>query len=110
MEEVPMPKALATATAAATVAALVVSLASAQATEKESPFACNRNALSPAERKRHFDELGPALRKLATGVRELPDGYDIQFKNEAPTYKLAAEWAYQESLCCPFFDIAVRVD
>jgi len=95
--------------ALATAAGLIVSFASA-AQAKDTPFACNRNALSPAERKRHFEELGPALRKLAVGVHELPDGYALQFRNEASTYKLLAEWAYQEALCCPFFDIAVRID
>jgi hypothetical protein len=27
---------------------------------KESPLACDREALTPQQRKRHFDELGPA--------------------------------------------------
>lgn len=77
---------------------------------RESPFACDRNALSPAERKRHFDELDPALHKLATGIHELSDGYEFQFRNDASTYNLVTEWAYQEKACCPFFDIAVRLD
>jgi hypothetical protein len=67
-------------------------------------------ALTPAERRRHFDELGPALRKVAVAVRELPDGYDFQFPNDLATYKLLTEWAYQEKACCPFFDVAVRLD
>ena len=95
------------------VAALIVSAALAQAApkeEKESPFACDVKALSPAERKRHFEEVGPALRKLAAGVRELSDGYELQFPSDASTYKLLTEWAYQEKACCPFFDIAVRLD
>lgn len=92
------------------VAALILSATLAQAAPKESPFACDRNALTPAERKRHFEELGPALRKLATGAHELSDGYEIQFRSEASTYKLVTEWAYQEKACCPFFDVAVRLD
>src|SRR5215470_8083206 len=101
-----------------TVAALMLTATLAQAapnegskpTQKESPFACDKNALSPAERKRHFDELGPALHKLATGIHELSDGYEFQFRNDATTYKLLTEWVYQETACCPFFDIAVRLD
>ena len=92
------------------VAALLLSAGLAGAAPKESPFACDRNALTPAERKRHFDELGPALHKLATGIHELTDGYELQFKNEVSTYKLVTEWAYQERLCCPFFDVTVRLD
>jgi hypothetical protein len=103
MEEDTMKK------AAFAVAAICLSASLAEAA-KESPFACNRDALSPAERKRHFDELGPALYKLGIGVHELPDGYDFQFPNDASTYKLLTEWVYQETLCCPFFDIAVRLD
>src|ERR1043166_1774892 len=49
-----------------------------QKAKTETPFACVPEALSPAERKRHFDELGPMLRKLSTGIRELKDGYAIE--------------------------------
>ena len=76
----------------------------------ESPFACNLTALSPAERKRHFDELGPALFALKTGVRELPNGYAIQLPGDARTIQLAAEWAAGERACCPFFDIDLRLE
>ena len=37
---------------------------------QESPFACDRLGLSPEARKRHFDELGPALRSLRKSVQE----------------------------------------
>ena len=77
---------------------------------KDSPFACDRMALSPAERKRHFEELGPLLLARKTGVRELSDGYELQFPADASTYQLLAEWTFQERRCCPFFDLAVRLD
>ena len=76
----------------------------------ESPFACNVSALTSAERHRHFDELGPALRALRTGVRELPNGYEFAFRGDPKTVAMLAEWAVQERLCCPFFDIEVRLD
>jgi len=79
-------------------------------TKRESPFACDTSALTPEQRKRHFDELGPALRALRQGVRELPDGYEFQFPADEKTYGMLTEWAHQESLCCPFFDINVRLD
>jgi len=44
----------------------------------ESPFACDRLALDPEARRRHFVELGPALRGLKEGVRELSDRYEFQ--------------------------------
>ncbi|HYS55246.1 MAG TPA: hypothetical protein VER58_15925 [Thermoanaerobaculia bacterium] len=77
---------------------------------KQSPFACNLYAFSPEVRKRHFDELGPALRAVRLGVRELPNGYELKFPSDAKTVAMIMEWAAQERLCCPFFDIEVRLD
>jgi hypothetical protein len=79
-------------------------------TEHVSPFACNAVALSPTARKRHFEELEPALLKLTKSMRELPDGYEFEFPADNSTYQLLTEWAFQERLCCPFFDIELRFD
>ena len=78
--------------------------------EKQSPLACNVNALTPQVRKRHFDELGPKLRSLKTGVRELSNGYEFSFPADSKTFALLAEWVDQERLCCPFFDIDLRIE
>jgi hypothetical protein len=74
-----------------------------------SPFACNRLALDPVARKRHFDELGPALRDQIRGVHELTDGYEFEFSADPATVQQVAEWAAGERLCCPFFDIAMEM-
>src|SRR6266481_4029257 len=79
-------------------------------TEHVSPFACNAFALSPELRKRHFEELGPALLKLKKSTRQLPDGYEFELPADSKTYQLLTEWAFQERLCCPFFDIDLRLD
>jgi hypothetical protein len=79
-------------------------------TEHVSPFACNALALSPEARKRHFEELQPALLKLKKSTRELADGYEFEFPADSKTYQLLTEWAFQERLCCPFFDIDLRFD
>ena len=76
----------------------------------ESPFACNRLAMTVAERKRHFEEVGPTLRRLRTGVHELPNGYAFDFPSDTKTFALVSEWAEQERRCCPFFDIDIRID
>ena len=81
-----------------------------QSVKHESPFACNAFALSPEVRKRHFEELGPALLKLKKSIRELPDGYEFELPADNKTYQLLTEWAFQERLCCPFFDIDLRFD
>jgi len=95
-------------------ATVLLPRASAQQNEKsakpkqESPLACDRLALTPAQRKRHFDELGPMLRSLKTSVREVPDGFEFQFPSDMKTYQLVAEWAAGERVCCPFFEIDLR--
>jgi hypothetical protein len=81
-----------------------------QSAKHESPFACNAFALSPELRKRHFEELGPALLKLKKSIRELPDGYEFELPADNTTYQLLTEWAFQERLCCPFLDIELRFD
>jgi hypothetical protein len=81
-----------------------------QSAKHESPFACNALALSPEIRKRHFEEVGPTLLKLKKSIRELPDGYELELPADNKTYQLLTEWAFQERLCCPFFDIDLRFD
>src|SRR5271155_1371060 len=76
--------------------------------ETISPFACDRSALTPEQRKRHFDELGPQLRAISKTARELPTGYEFEFPADPATIQLVAEWAAGEHLCCPFFDIDLR--
>ena len=83
---------------------------SSSQTERVSPLACNAFALSPEVRKRHFEELGPALLKLTKSTRELPDGYEWEFPADNKTYQLLTEWTFQERLCCPFFDIDLRFE
>jgi hypothetical protein len=81
-----------------------------QLAKGESPFACNPSALAPAERKQHFDVEIPKLRALRLGVRELPDGYEFAFPSDPATYQLLSRWMYKEPLCCPFFDLSLRID
>ena len=78
--------------------------------KKESPFACDTLALTPEIRKRHFEVLGPKLVSLRTAVRELPNGYEFEFPNNLETYQILSEWAFQESQCCPFFDLNIRLE
>jgi hypothetical protein len=80
------------------------------AAKRESPLACDRMALSDGERTRHFDELGPALRKIKKSVRELPDGYEFEFPADRASLALLEEWVAGERVCCPFFDINLRLE
>jgi len=85
-------------------------LSASSKSTRVSPFACDRVALDPAARKRHFDELGPILRRSIKGVQELPDGYQFQFPSDPKTILAIAEWAAGERLCCPFFDIQLHLE
>jgi hypothetical protein len=89
---------------------LMVPSGGAQTPKKESAFACDRLALTPEARKRHFDELSPALRDVAKRSRELPDGFEFEFPSDAATFRLLSEWVANERLCCPFFDIDLRFE
>ena len=76
----------------------------------DSPFACNRSGLTAQARKRHFDELSPALRARKKSIRELRDGFEFEFSSDTATFQLVSEWVVGERLCCPFFDIDVHVE
>jgi len=76
----------------------------------ESPFACNLEAFTPEQRRRHFEELGPWLRDHKRGVRQLKNGYAFQFAADAATFDRVTEWAIQERACCPFFDIELKLE
>jgi len=76
----------------------------------DSPFACNRAALTAQARRRHFDELSPALRARKKSVRELRDGFEFEFPPDTATFQLVSEWVAGERLCCPFFDIDLNVE
>ena len=89
---------------------LWLAIAALAAPAAESPFACNRAALTPQARQRHFDVLGPALRARKKRIRELRDSFEFEFPPDAATFQLVSEWVVGERLCCPFFDIDVHVE
>ncbi|HYL99667.1 MAG TPA: hypothetical protein VEZ90_11990 [Blastocatellia bacterium] len=76
----------------------------------ESRFACDAMALTPELRRRHFEELSPALRSVNKSIRELTNGYEFEFPADQKTFQMLTEWVIQERECCPFFDIDVRLD
>jgi len=89
---------------------LLLLVAAAAVLPAESPFACNRAALSAQARQRHFDELSPALRARKKSIRELRDGFEFEFPSDTATFQLVSEWVAGERLCCPFFDIDVHAE
>ena len=76
---------------------------------KESPFFCNRTALTPEQRQRQ-QELGKTLSSALLGVQELVDGYEFEFARGPGNYQALAEFTPMEVACCPFFDVSIRLD
>ncbi|MBZ5535578.1 MAG: hypothetical protein LAO31_06450 [Acidobacteriia bacterium] len=78
-------------------------------TKEETPFFCDRTALTPEQRKRQ-GELSKILRSTVLGVQELSDGYEFEFSPEASNYQALTEFTLLERACCPFFDISIRLE
>ena len=83
--------------------------ASVNYAKRESPFYCDRLAIKPEQRARK-EELGKILRLSKSGIRELADGYEFEFPVDPSTFQAVAEWAAMERLCCPFFEINLRLE
>jgi hypothetical protein len=78
-------------------------------TKAETPFYCDRTALTPEQRKRQ-QELSKILRASVLGIRELPDGFEFEFPPDPASYQALTEFTPLERACCPFFDISIRLE
>jgi hypothetical protein len=79
------------------------------AKKQESPFFCNRTALT-AEQRQHQQGLGKTLRSALLGVQELADGYEFEFARDHANYQALVEFTPMELACCPFFDVSIRLE
>lgn len=79
------------------------------AIKSESPFFCNRTALTADQRLRQ-KELGKSLHAALLGVQELSDGYEFEFPPDRANYDALAEFTPFEHACCPFFDVSIRLE
>ena len=75
----------------------------------ETPFFCDRTALTPEQRKRQ-QELSKILRGSVLGIQELPDGFEFEFSPDPANYQALAEFTPLERACCPCFDVSIRLD
>jgi len=83
--------------------------ASSASPKGETPFYCDRTALTPEQRKRQ-QELGKILRSSVLGVQELADGFEFEFPYDPANYQALTEFTPFERACCPFFDISIRLE
>jgi hypothetical protein len=70
----------------------------------ESPFACNINGFSMAERAEHR-ALASRLAQSVIVADELPDGYAFTLDTSRISTIDIVAWLALERRCCPFFDI-----
>lgn len=77
--------------------------------QKETPFFCDRTALTAEQRKRQ-QELGKILQSSVLGIQELPDGFEFEFSPDPSNYQSLAELTPLERACCPFFDVSIRLE
>ena len=73
------------------------------------PLACDLSALTDAQRERHL-QVAHEVFALKQSVRELPDGFALQYADEPAIYLLIAEFISLEHRCCPFFHLALEVE
>ena len=78
-------------------------------TKPETPFFCDRTALTPEQRKRQ-QELSKILRASVLGIQELPDGFEFEFPSDPSNYQALTEFTPLERACCPFFDVSIRLE
>jgi len=78
-------------------------------TKPETPFFCDRTALTSEQRKRQ-QELGKILGSSVLGIQELPDGFEFEFPSTPANYQALTEFTPLERACCPFFDISIRLE
>lgn len=78
-------------------------------TEKESPFACDMNAIRPDQRDAHLATIEKLFRTVES-VREVANGYSFQLPNQSDVLLQAAQFISLERLCCPFFNFGLEVE
>src|SRR5258708_36613398 len=76
---------------------------------QESPFACQRLALSLEQRQRK-DALTKIFQPMMNTNHDLTDGFEFELPADASTFQPAPEWAMMERAGCPFFDIVLRLE
>ncbi len=79
----------------------------ATSTQTRSPFFCNLDAFTKAERASHRDASQQMLASLR-GIREVPDGYAFDLDSHRFSSKELARWVDLERRCCPFFDFRIE--
>lgn len=75
----------------------------------QSPIACDMSAIPAEQRPMHL----AASRELFSQIqetRELADGYQFRFANDASVVRALVQFVTLEKLCCPFLSFAIEIE
>jgi hypothetical protein len=75
----------------------------------EIPLACNMGVFTPTQRETHI-EMSTKLIHAVQNVREVENGFEFSFPNEAEFISRIAEFISNERLCCPFLRFTLNVN
>jgi hypothetical protein len=78
-------------------------------TKKESPFACDMNAIAAEQRGAHLATMAKLFQSVER-LRELPNGYAFRLPNKSEVLLTAVEFIALEWLCCPFFGFGLEIE
>jgi hypothetical protein len=73
-----------------------------------SPIACDKTALSAAERRR-YDALRPLVLGGIEEVQETRIGFRVRIRRSTPVADIG-EWIEMEHRCCAFLDITLALN
>ena len=71
-------------------------------------FYCNPGALNKEERAR-YSEVTKKLKADRTGLEELTNGYELNFRATSESIREVAEFIAYERACCPFLNFEMAV-
>jgi len=72
------------------------------------PLACNMDVFTPEQREAHIQTTMKLIRGVQR-VREIENGYELQFPNETEFISGIVEFISNERLCCPFLEFNLNI-
>ena len=77
--------------------------------QQEVTLVCDLSALSNEQRE-HHNAVAQELFSAISGVRELADGYALQFPDEPQMILKIADFISDERLCCSFIAFGIEIE
>jgi hypothetical protein len=72
------------------------------------PLACNMDVFTAEQREAHIQTTMELVQGVQR-VREIENGYELQFPNETEFISKIAEFISNERLCCPFLEFNLNI-